>query len=87
MSILFVTSKKRSILWRRIFRIELTVVFVGLAVYALLASINLRPSLFVVMIASLTVGNVLIPLSIASRRLYVPRPFPWNWVAFFRSNS
>ncbi len=82
MSILFVTSKKRSVLWRRIFRIELTVVFVGLAVYALLASINLRPSLFVVMIASLTVGNVLIPLSIASRRLYVPRPFPWNWVAF-----
>jgi phosphoserine phosphatase RsbU/P len=82
-STLFVTSKKRSVLWRRIFRIELTVVFVGLAVYALLASINLRPSLFVVMIASLTVGNVLIPLSIASRRLYVPRPFPWNWVAFF----
>jgi sigma-B regulation protein RsbU (phosphoserine phosphatase) len=82
-STLFVTSKKRSVLWRRIFRIELTVVFVGLAVYALLASINLRPSLFVVMIASLTVGNVLIPLSIASRRLYVPRPFPWNWIAFF----
>jgi hypothetical protein len=36
-STLFVTSKKRSLLWRRIFRIELTVVFVGLAVYALLA--------------------------------------------------
>jgi sigma-B regulation protein RsbU (phosphoserine phosphatase) len=81
-STLFVTSKKRSLLWRRIFRIELTVVFVGLAVYALLASINLRPSLFVVMIASLTVGNVLIPLAFASRRLYVTRLFPWNWVAF-----
>jgi sigma-B regulation protein RsbU (phosphoserine phosphatase) len=81
-STLFVTSKKRSVLWRRIFRIELTVVFVGLAVYALLASINLRPSLFIVMVASLTVGNVLIPLAFASRRLYVTRPFPWNWAAF-----
>ena len=83
MSTPFVTSTKRSVLWRRIFRIELTVVFVGLAAYALLASINLRPSLFIVMIASLTVGNVLIPLAFASRRLYVARPFPWNWVAFF----
>ena len=83
MSTLFVTSKKRSVLWRRVFRTELTVVFVGLAAYALLASINLRPSLFIVMIASLTVGNVLIPLAFASRRLYVTRPFPWNWVAFF----
>jgi phosphoserine phosphatase RsbU/P len=82
-STLFVTSKKRSVLWRRVFRTELTVVFVGLAAYALLASINLRPSLFIVMIASLTVGNVLIPLAFASRRLYVTRPFPWNWVAFF----
>jgi phosphoserine phosphatase RsbU/P len=82
-STLFVTSKKRSVLWRRIFRIELTVVFVGLAAYALLASINLRPSLFVVMIASLTVGNILVPLAFASRRLFVTRAFPWNWVAFF----
>jgi len=81
-SILFVTSKKRSVLWRRVFQIELTVVFTGLVVYALLASINQRASLFVIMIASLTVGNLIIPLQFACRRLYVACPFPWNWVAF-----
>ena len=58
-------------------------VFVGLVVYAILASINQPASLFVIMIASLTVGNLLVPLQFACRRLYVARPFPWNWVAFF----
>jgi len=79
---LSVTSKKRS-LWRPVFQIELMVVFVGLVVYAILASINQRASLFVIMIASLTVGNLLIPLQFSCRRLYVARSFPWNWVAFF----
>jgi hypothetical protein len=79
---LLITPKKHSALWRRVFQIELTVVFVGLVVYAILASINQRASLFVIMIASLTVGNVLFPLAFASRRLYVTRPLPWNWVAF-----
>ena len=83
MSTLSVTSKKSSVRWRRVFQIELTVVFAGLVVYAILASINQRASLFVIMIASLTVGNLLIPLQFACRRLYVARPFPWNWVAFF----
>jgi sigma-B regulation protein RsbU (phosphoserine phosphatase) len=77
------TSKKRSVLWRLAFQIELMVVFVGLVVYAILATINQPVSLFVVMIASLTVGNLLIPLQYAGRRLYAARPFPWNWVAFF----
>jgi hypothetical protein len=77
------TSKKRSVLWRLAFQIELMVVFVGLVVYAILATINQPVSLFVVMIASLTVGNLLIPLQYAGRRFYVARPFPWNWVAFF----
>ena len=35
------------------------------------------------MLATLTVGNLLTPLAFASRRLYVGRPFPWNWIAFF----
>jgi hypothetical protein len=81
-SILSVTSKKRSVLWRRVFQIELTVVFAGLVVYAILTSINQRASLFVIMIASLTVANLIIPLQFACRRLYVSRPYPWNWVAF-----
>ncbi len=83
MSSLSVTSEQRSVFWRRLFQIELAVVFVGLVVYAFLASINLPASLFVIMIASLTVGNFLFPLQLAGRRLYVARPFPWNWVAFF----
>ena len=82
MSTSSISSKKRPVVWRRVFQIELIVVFVGLVVYAFLASINQRASLFVIMIASLTVGNILIPLQFACRRLYVGRPFPWNWVAF-----
>jgi phosphoserine phosphatase RsbU/P len=81
-STLPVTSKQRTVLWGLVF-LELAVVFVGLVVYAILASINQPASLFVIMIASLTVGNLLIPLQGACRRLYVARPFPWNWVAFF----
>jgi phosphoserine phosphatase RsbU/P len=52
-------------------------------VYALLASINQRASLFIILIASLTVGNLLIPLQFSCRRLYLARPFPWNWIVFF----
>ena len=62
---------------------EQGIVFVGFVVYALLVSINQRASLSIIMIATLTVGNLLIPLSFASRRLYVSRPFPWNWIVFF----
>ena len=78
-----VTHNKRSVLWRSIFRIEQVLVTIGFVVYALLVSINQRASLFIIMIATLTVGNLVIPLAFASRRLYVTRPFPWNWVAFF----
>jgi phosphoserine phosphatase RsbU/P len=82
-STLFVTSRKRSLLWRRVLRIELAVVFVGLVIYAFLTSIYQRASLLVIMIAVLVVGNLLIPLHMACRRLYVARPFPWNWIVFF----
>jgi len=78
-----VTLEKRSVLRRRIFQIEQALVIVGFVVYALLVSINQRPSLFIIMIATLTVGNLVVPIVFASRRLYVTRPFPWNWVAFF----
>jgi phosphoserine phosphatase RsbU/P len=81
-SALPVTPKKRS-LWRLVFQIELTVVFVGLVVYAILTSINQQVSLFVILIASLTVGNLLVPLQFGCRRLCATRSFPWNWVAFF----
>jgi phosphoserine phosphatase RsbU/P len=82
-STLFVTSRKRSLLWRRVLRIELAVVFVGLVIYAFLTSIYQRASLLVIMIAVFVVGNLLIPLHMACRRLYVARPFPWNWIVFF----
>jgi len=82
-SALSVTWRKRSGLWRLAFQIELMLAFVGVVVYAFLASINLRASLWVILIASLTVGNLLVPLQIACRRLCVARPFPWNWIVFF----
>jgi phosphoserine phosphatase RsbU/P len=80
---LSLTAAKRSRLWRPVLQTELTLVFVALVVYAILASMSMPASLLIIVIASLTVGNVLVPLQLACRRLYVPRPFPWNWVAFF----
>ncbi len=77
-----VTLKNRSVLWRSIFRTEQVLVAIGFVVYALLVSTNQPASLFIIMIATLTVGNLVIPLALASRRLYVTRPFPWNWVTF-----
>ncbi len=73
---------KRSVRWRFIFRIEQILVAVGFVVYALLVSIKQPASLWVILLATLTVGNLVVPLVFASRRLYVTRPFPWNWVAF-----
>ena len=78
-----ITLNKRSVFWRRIFQIEPVLVAIGFVVYALLVSIKQPASLWVIVVATLTVGNLVIPLVFAGRRLYVTRPFPWNWVAFF----
>ena len=80
---LSITSKKRPVLWRIIFRIEQILVAIGFVVYALLVSMNQRPSLWIIMVAILTVGNLVTPVAFVTRSLYVGRPFPWNWVAFF----
>jgi hypothetical protein len=85
-STLSVTPKKRSVLWLPVF-LELMLVFVGLVVYAILASINQQVSLFVIIIASLTVGNLLIPLQFACRRLYAVRPFRGHHVLKNLSDS
>lgn len=78
-----ISLKKRSVLWRSIFRTEQVLVTIAFVVYAVLVSIDHRASLFIIMIATLTVGNLVVPLALGGRRLYVTRPFPWNWVAFF----
>jgi sigma-B regulation protein RsbU (phosphoserine phosphatase) len=78
-----VASGKRGILSRRIFQIELLLVAIGFVVYALLVSINQPASLWVIMVATLTVGNLIVPVTLESRRLYAGRPMPWNWVVFF----
>ncbi|MGO9086877.1 MAG: PP2C family protein-serine/threonine phosphatase [Candidatus Sulfotelmatobacter sp.] len=83
MSTPVITSKPRSPWLRRILQIEQVLVFVGLVVYAILASLNQRASLSVIMIATLTVGNLLVPIAILFRRIYANRPFPWNWLLFF----
>jgi len=75
--------KKRFPRLHRVLQVEQLLVFVGLVVYAFLASLNQRPSLTILMVAMLTVGNLVIPLAFLVRRLYASRPFPWNWVVFF----
>lgn len=82
-----VAPNQGSVLWRRIFQIEQVLAATGFVVYALFVSINQRVSLWVLMTAILTVGNLLIPLAFWSRRLYVGRPLPWNWLAFSPSKS
>ena len=74
--------KPRTSLLRRLLRIEQTLIFVGLVIYAMLASMNQKPVLWVMMLCILTVGNLVIPLAFVARRAYVGRPFPWNWVIF-----
>ena len=78
-----VTPNTRSVLWRRMFETEPVLIAIAVVVYALFVSINQPASLWVVMIATLTVGNLVIPFVFLGRRLYVTRPFPWNWITFF----
>jgi len=82
-STLPVTPNKRSIPWRRLFQIEQILVAIGFVVYALLVSMNQPASLWIIMAANLTIGNLVVPIAFGSRRLYAGRPFPWNWIAFF----
>ena len=78
-----ITPKKRFPWLRQVMRIEQLLIFIGLVIYAILASLGQRPPLLVMMFALLTVGNLLIPLAFAVRRLFADRPFPWNWIVFF----
>ncbi len=74
--------KKRFPWLRTVLQIEQILVFVGVVLYAILISLKEQASLWVIMLAILTVGNLVIPLAFAVRRVYVPRPFPWNWILF-----
>jgi phosphoserine phosphatase RsbU/P len=82
-STLPITFKSRHPLLHRILQIEQVLIFIGLVLYAILASLNQKPSLVIMMLAMLTVGNLVIPFAFLSRRIYVNRPFPWNWLLFF----
>jgi phosphoserine phosphatase RsbU/P len=62
---------------------EQVILFVAFVTYAVLVSLGQKPSLAVVLLGSLTVGNLLLPLAWTSRRVYEMHRFPWNWVLFF----
>jgi hypothetical protein len=64
-------------------QIEQVILFAAFVTYAVLVSLGQKPSLLVVLLASLTVGNLLIPLAWAGHWVYATRAFPWNWVLFF----
>jgi sigma-B regulation protein RsbU (phosphoserine phosphatase) len=78
-----ITLKKRYPWLRIVWRVEQLLIFIGLVIYALLASLDQHPPLWIMMFTILVVGNLLIPVAFAMRRLFVNRPFPWNWVVFF----
>jgi len=64
-------------------KLEQVILFAAFVTYAVLASLGQKASLLVILLASLTVGNLLIPLAWACRRVFATRAFPWNWVLFF----
>ena len=68
-------------------RIEQLLLFMGLLLYAILASLDQHPPLLIMMFAILGMGNLLLPLAFFVRRFYANRPLPWNWVAFFPCRS
>jgi len=75
--------KKRFPTLHRVLLVEQVLVFIGLALYAFLASLDQKPSFWIMMLAMFSVGNLVLPVAFLVRRIYVPRPFPWNWVLFF----
>ncbi len=83
MSKLAVAFKKHFPSLRVLRKSEQVILFVGFVVYAILVSLGQKASLFVVLLASLTAGNLLLPFALACRRMYATRAFPWNWVLFF----
>ena len=83
MSKLAVAFKKLFPSLRVLRKIEQVILFVAFVTYAVLVSLGQKAPLLVVLLASLTVGNLLIPLAWACRRVYATRAFPWNWVLFF----
>lgn len=83
MSKLAVAFKKLFPLLGVLRKIEQLILFAAFVTYAILVSLGQKASLLVILFASLTVGNLLIPLAWACRRVYATRAFPWNWVLFF----
>lgn len=68
---------------RVLWKIEQVILFAAFVTYALVVSLGQKAPLLVVIIAGLTLGNLLVPLGLACRLVYASRPFPWNWVLFF----
>jgi len=66
----------------RVLQVEQILLFIALVLYAVLASLGQKPSLWIMMLAMFSVGNLLLPIAFLIRHVYVPRPFPWNWVLF-----
>ena len=68
---------------RVFWKIQQIILFAALVTYAIVVSLGQKAPLFVVLLASLTLGNLLIPLGLACRLVYEKRAFPWNWMLFF----
>jgi len=67
---------------RRALTLQPIFLFIGVVMYAILRALDLHPALGIIMMCIFGVGNILIPFAALSRRVYINRPFPWNWVLF-----
>lgn len=83
MSKLAVEFKKLFPSLREFWKIEQLILFVTFVTYAVVVSLGQKAPLLVVLLAGLTLGNLLIPFGLACRRVYGTRAFPWNWVLLF----
>jgi phosphoserine phosphatase RsbU/P len=68
---------------RVFWKIQQIILFAAFVTYAIVVSLGQKAPLFVVLLAGLTLGNLLVPLGLACRLVYEKRAFPWNWVLFF----
>lgn len=83
MNTIAVAVKKRRPAWLwRMLQVEALLLFVALVVYAMLAAMNQRPSLKIMLLSFLVVGNVLFPVAYGGYQLCARQRFPWNWVIF-----
>lgn len=77
-------SRKQAV-WphlRKFLQVQQRIVFVGVLICALFAAINPNTYLLFMGVCVLVIGNLMYVLQFLSSRIYLNRPFPWNWLLY-----